>query len=53
MMAVAINNPPSCEVGSVIRFLDPKSCNNYEIHCKLCEVYGPAVISEGQPSSDV
>ena len=44
-MCAAINNPASCEVRAVIRFLLARNNNAAEIHRQLCEVYGPNVMS--------
>jgi hypothetical protein len=38
-MCAAINNPASCEVRAVIRFLLARNNNAAEIHRQLCEVY--------------
>jgi len=46
-MCAAINNPASCEVRAVIRFLLARN-NAAEIHRQLCEVYGPNVMSESE-----
>ena len=45
-MCAAINNPASCEVRAVIRFLLARNNNAAEIHRQLCEVYGPNVMSD-------
>ena len=42
-MCAAINNPASCEVRAVIRFLLARNNNTAEIHRQLCEVYRPNV----------
>lgn len=47
VMCAAIENPASCEVRSVIRFLWAKKLKPIEIYRQLCEVYGNNVISEG------
>ena len=47
-MCAAINNPASCEVHAVIRFLLARNNNAAEIHRQLCEVYGPNVMSESK-----
>jgi len=47
-MYAAINNPASCEVRSVIRFLLARNNNAAEIHRQFCEVYGPSVMSESE-----
>ena len=43
----AIENPASCEVRSVIRFLLVENHRPIEIHQQLCKVYGNNVMSEG------
>ena len=40
-MCAVINNPASCEVRAVIRYLLARNNNAAEIHRQLCEVYGP------------
>lgn len=45
-MCPAIENPASCEVPSVIRFLMAKNFTPIEIYCQISEVYGNKVISE-------
>ena len=47
-MCAAINNPASCEVRAVIRFLLARNNNAAEIHRQLCEVYGPNVMSDSE-----
>jgi hypothetical protein len=47
MMCPAIDNPVSCEIFAVIRFLRTKIVSAAEIHCELCAVYGQNVMSEG------
>jgi hypothetical protein len=48
MVCPAIDNPISCEIVAVIRFLHAKNMNAAEIHRELCAaVYGQNVISEG------
>jgi transposase len=47
MMCPAIDNPASCEIGAVIRFLHAKNMSAAEIHLELCVVYGQHVVSEG------
>jgi hypothetical protein len=42
-----IDNPASCEIRTVIRFLRVKSMSAAEIHRELCAVYGQNVMSEG------
>jgi hypothetical protein len=47
-MCPSTDNPASCEIRAVIRFLHAKNMSVTEIHCKLCAaVYGRNVISEG------
>jgi hypothetical protein len=46
-MCPAIDNPTSCEIRSVIRFLHSKNMSAAEIHCELCAVYGQNVVNEG------
>ena len=46
-MCAAIENPASCEVRSVIRFLLVENHKQIEIHRQLCKVYGNKVMSEG------
>ena len=46
-MCAAIENPSSCEVRSVIRFLLVENHKPIEIHRQLCKVYGNGVMSEG------
>jgi len=38
-MCAAINNPASCEVRAVIRFLLARNNNGAKIHRQLCEVW--------------
>ena len=47
-MCAAINNPTSCEVRAVIRFLLARNNNDAEIHRQFCEVYGPNVMSNSK-----
>jgi hypothetical protein len=47
MICPAIDNPASCEIRAVIRFLHPKNMNAAEIHRELYAVYGQNVMSEG------
>jgi hypothetical protein len=47
MICPAIDNPASCEIRAVIRFLRANNISAAEIHCELCAVYGQNVISEG------
>lgn len=45
-MSAAIENPASCEIRSVIRFLVAKNTRPIDIHRQLCEVYGNDVMTE-------
>jgi transposase len=47
LLCPAIDNPASCEIGAVIRFLHAKNTSAVEIHLELCVVYGQHVVSEG------
>ena len=47
-MCAAINDPASCKVRAVIRFLLTRNNNAAEIHRQLCEVYGPNVMSDSK-----
>ena len=47
-MCAAINNPASCKVRAVIRFLLARNNNAAEIYRQLCEVYGPNVMSDSK-----
>ena len=47
-MCAAINNPASCEVRAVIRFLLARNNNAVEIHRQLCEVYVPNVMNDSK-----
>jgi hypothetical protein len=46
-MCPAIDNPTTCKIRAVIRFLRAENINIKEIHRKLCAVYGRNVMSEG------
>jgi hypothetical protein len=46
MMCVAIDNPNSCEIRALIRFLRAKNISAAEINRELCAVYGQNVTSE-------
>jgi hypothetical protein len=43
----AIDNPVSCEIHAVIRFLHAKSMSAAEIRRELCTVYGQNIMNEG------
>ncbi|XP_035232632.1 protein GVQW3-like [Stegodyphus dumicola] len=45
-MCAAIENPASCEVRSVIRFLLAKNLKPMEIYWQECEVYGNNIMNE-------
>ncbi|MEL7441188.1 MAG: hypothetical protein AAGJ58_22190, partial [Pseudomonadota bacterium] len=47
-MCAAIENPASCEVRGVIRFLLAKNYNPIQIYRQICDVYGPGTMSEGR-----
>ena len=47
-MCAAINNPDSCDVRAVIRFLFARKNNAAEINRQLCEVYGLNVMSDSK-----
>jgi hypothetical protein len=47
MMCPAIDNPASCEIRAVNRYLHAKSISAAEIQRELCAVYVQNVISEG------
>jgi hypothetical protein len=46
-MCPAINNPTSCHIRAVIRFLCAKNMSDAEIHRELCAVYGQNIKNEG------
>jgi hypothetical protein len=46
-MNANIENPATCEVLSVIRFLNPRNVHLAEIHRQIVEVYGEGVMNEG------
>jgi hypothetical protein len=46
MMCPAIDNPASCEIPAVIRFLHAKNTSAAEIHREICAaVYGQSAVS--------
>jgi hypothetical protein len=47
MLCPAIDNPASCKISTVIRFLHAKNISAVEIHCELCVVYSQNVMSKG------
>jgi hypothetical protein len=46
-MCPAIDYPATCEIRSVIQFLNAKNMSSAEIHRELCAVYDQNVMSEG------
>jgi hypothetical protein len=46
-MCSAIDNPASCEIRALIRFLHAKNMSAAEIHRELCAVYGQHIIRDG------
>jgi hypothetical protein len=46
MMYPTIDDPASCEIHAIIRFLHAKDMSAAEIYFKLCVVYGQSVMSE-------
>jgi hypothetical protein len=46
-MCPAIDNPVSCEIRAVIRFLHAKNISAAEIHRELCAVYSQNVMNDG------
>jgi hypothetical protein len=52
MMCPAIDNPGSCEIRAVIRFLRTKNVSAAETRRELCAVYGQNVMSEGCSKMD-
>jgi hypothetical protein len=46
MMCPAIDDPASCEIRAVIRFLHARNISAEEIHSELCAVYCQNVMSE-------
>jgi transposase len=45
-----IENPASCEIWSVIKFLNVKSVCLAKIYQQVCEVYGENAVSDGMVS---
>jgi hypothetical protein len=41
-----IEQPSTCEMGSVILFLNARNKKPADIHCQLCEVYGEHALSD-------
>jgi hypothetical protein len=46
-MSMKIENPTSCEIWSVIKFLKARNVCLAEIHRQVCEVYGENAMSDG------
>jgi hypothetical protein len=46
-MCPAIDNPATCEIRSVIQFLNAKDMSAAKIHRELCAVYDQNVMREG------
>jgi hypothetical protein len=46
-MCPAIDNPASCKIPAVIRFLPAKNMSAAEIHREICAVYGRNEMSDG------
>jgi hypothetical protein len=46
-MCPAIDNPSSCKIRTVTRFLRAKNMSATEIHCELCAVYDQNIRNEG------
>jgi hypothetical protein len=42
-----MENPASCEIRSVIKFLNAKNIRPAEIYQQVCEVYGENAMSDG------
>jgi hypothetical protein len=42
-----VENPASCEIWSVIKFLNAKNVRPAEIYQQVCEVYGENAMSDG------
>jgi hypothetical protein len=47
MMCPATDNPASCEIHTVIRFLHDKNMSAAKTHGELFAVYGQNLMSEG------
>jgi hypothetical protein len=46
-MNMKIENPTSCEIRSVIKFLNAKNVRPAEIYRQVCKVYGENAVSDG------
>jgi hypothetical protein len=46
MMCPAVDNPASCEIRAVARFLHAENKSAAEIHCELCALYGQNEMGE-------
>jgi hypothetical protein len=49
-MGMKIENPASCGIWSVIKFLNAKNVLLAEIYWHVCEVYGENAMSDGMVS---
>jgi hypothetical protein len=47
MICPVIDNPTSCKICALIRFLHAKNIIAVETQCELCAVYDQNVMSEG------
>jgi hypothetical protein len=45
-MSIQIENPASCEIQSVIKFLNAKDFRPAEIYRQICEIYGENAMSD-------
>jgi hypothetical protein len=52
-MSMKIENHASCEIRSVIKFLNAKNVRQAEIYRQVCEVYGQNAMSDGMVRSGV
>jgi hypothetical protein len=46
-MSMKIENSASCEIRSVIKFLNAKNIRPAEIYRQVCDVYGEHAVSDG------
>jgi hypothetical protein len=46
-MCPAIDNPASCKIRTVIRFLHAKNMSAVETHCELCTIYSQNAMGKG------
>jgi hypothetical protein len=47
MLYPTIDNPASCKICALIRFLQAEIVNSEDIHRDLCAVYGQNAMNEG------